>query len=904
MEPLHASLHKLAAALAALTLLLAACAARDKGFTALTADHPFAEDPQGLRLSLDPADLPSNFKVKLSFTAAAALDLEEWAAARNALPAALNPLGSLFIIQTSGDSPRRLSLTLTFPEDGALPDHLDLYGWTGQRWDFLPARLSGRQLTAQLESIPLAVAAFETGAQVPFTATTLEPGQPVDPERLAALNQVSPAGLRLQADGNLHGGLAGGFTLGQNYRVLPVLRNYDEMGVDTAALDAILRDPGARAAHITNIVQFVKNDGYAGVSVDYHGVDFNNSAAFAAFVTDLAGALHAKNKQLTLVVRAPQQVGEDWATGGYDWPALGAAADFVEIPLGDDPTAPGNGAADQLAAWAVTQISRQKILLATSALSMETAAPGRGPFSPTGYAETLGQFGQISLDPAGPSISLGQQLTATLSGSVQRLSYDEQARADRLQYLAPDNQPRTAWLTSANVLLHRFELARRYHLGGVSLRDLFDPRADPDAAAAIGQYKTNAQAQAGAVPALLWTVTGPDGQTVEQATVEPGRPFAFLARTVGKYLIAARYQGDGGADLGAAGVEVAEVQPTPTPTATPRPAAGAGGNAGGGAPQPAPTSRPPAAPPPVLPPITGNFEMGGQALNGLPAGAMQSAGMKWVKTQARGGDMSGFIASAHGAGFKVLLTVLLDKGRASDPNYWPEVASYAASQVAAGADAIEVWNEMNIDAEWPTGQINPATYVGMLKVVYPAIKAANAGALVISGALAPTGAEGINPAAIMNDDKYLAGMAAAGAAGFMDCVGTHFNSGTTSPSATTGSALSGYHYSYYFWPMVNLYYNTFGGARQLCFTELGYLSSEGYGPLPPAFSWAANTTVTDQANWLAESASLAAGSGKVRLMIVWNVDSTYYGSDPQAGYAIIRPGGGCPACGTLGAISH
>jgi hypothetical protein len=38
------------------------------------------------------------------------------------------------------------------------------------------------------------------------------------------------------------------------------------------------------------------------------------------------------------------------------------------------------------------------------------------------------------------------------------------------------------------------------------------------------------------------------------------------------------------------------------------------------------------------------------------------------------------------------------------------------------------------------------------------------------------------------------------------------------------------------------------------------------------------------------------------MMIVWNIDSTTWGSDPQAGYAIIRPGGGCPACETLRAI--
>ncbi len=40
----------------------------------------------------------------------------------------------------------------------------------------------------------------------------------------------------------------------------------------------------------------------------------------------------------------------------------------------------------------------------------------------------------------------------------------------------------------------------------------------------------------------------------------------------------------------------------------------------------------------------------------------------------------------------------------------------------------------------------------------------------------------------------------------------------------------------------------------------------------------------------------------VRLMIVFNVDFSTYGADPQAGYAIIRPDGTCPACTALAGV--
>jgi hypothetical protein len=218
---------------------------------------------------------------------------------------------------------------------------------------------------------------------------------------------------------------------------------------------------------------------------------------------------------------------------------------------------------------------------------------------------------------------------------------------------------------------------------------------------------------------------------------------------------------------------------------------------------------------------------------------------------------------------------------------------------AQGADAIEIWNEMNIDREWPAGQINPASYTELLRRSYLQIKARNSGTLVISGAPAPTGAEGaFGRDRVWNDNNYIAGLAGAGAANYMDCIGLHYNEGIISPLQNSGDPRSEY-YTRYYQGMVSTYYNAFGGARKLCFTELGYLTPEGYGGLPGAFGWAGGTSVAQQAQWLAQAAQLSRSNGIVRLMIIFNVDFTVYGDDPQGGYAMVRPGGGCPACDAL-----
>jgi LysM repeat protein len=327
---------------------------------------------------------------------------------------------------------------------------------------------------------------------------------------------------------------------------------------------------------------------------------------------------------------------------------------------------------------------------------------------------------------------------------------------------------------------------------------------------------------------------------------------------------------------------------TPAPTASPAPGATA---------TPVPATAPPSTP--------GSWELGGQVADFSAPDKMKYAGMTWVKRQVRWAPgltpSADHITEAHNKGFKILLSVLGNPGDIFNGANFDSYAAYVAELARLGADGIEVWNEMNIDREWPAGQINPATYVDLLRRSYNAIKAKNANTLVISGALAPTGAEGaFGLDHVWNDDRYLNGMAAAGAVNYMDCVGVHYNEGILSPTQSSGDPRNpSNHYTRYYPTMVSLYYNAFGGAKKLCFTELGYLSPEGYGTLPVAFGWGGDTSVAEQAQWLGEAANLSKNGGVVRLMIVFNVDLKEYGADPQAGYAILRPGGLCPACDTL-----
>ncbi|MGC9348665.1 MAG: NBR1-Ig-like domain-containing protein [Anaerolineae bacterium] len=319
---------------------------------------------------------------------------------------------------------------------------------------------------------------------------------------------------------------------------------------------------------------------------------------------------------------------------------------------------------------------------------------------------------------------------------------------------------------------------------------------------------------------------------------------------------------------------------------------------------PADPETPAAAPQPVAPVSAGSFELGGHIRDaGLPyKDKMHYAGMNWAKVQVHYGEDAGWLINvAHANGFKIQLSAIGGADMVTEPGFEDKFAAWVAGLAAAGADAIEVWNEPNIDREWKIGHISAASYTNLLCKSYSAIKGANAGTAVISAAPAPTGYFGGCSPNGCDDQPWLEGLYNAGAANCMDFIGAHHNSGATSPSARSGHPANpaSTHHSWFFLPQTELYYNIFRGTRQLFYTEMGYASQEGVPTFSNDFAWGRGTNNAQQAAWLAEAVQLSINTGMVRCIIVWNIDFVRYGYDPQDGYAIIRPGGSCPACDSL-----
>ena len=555
--------------------------------------------------------------------------------------------------------------------------------------------------------------------------------------------------------------------------------------------------------------------------------------------------------------------------------------------------------------WAVGEMSPLRLYLASSSESL--IEDGNKLIS---YDDAIAKLGSVTVNTPLPEGSdryeTGTELSFGLDGQVTSIAPDQNTGAYVYTQLKNDVE-RRIWIITANTIRARLDMASAFHIGGMVINNLGAPGNDPGLPVAINEFKIKSASSVPSQLTIQWSISDASGAQLSDATTGLGTPWLWTAGTFGQYHVQAQVVGGGVSDRGSVDVNVGE---PPTPTPTPRPTAVYVPPAQTQAPSSQPTAAP-AAPPP--PPVSsgggsGGFELGGQVPGYIGHAAyMQQAGMTWVKYQigwSAGADPSiaaGMVSEGHGQGFKVLLSI-------AGPLYPSSIdfnsyVNFVRGVAALGPDAIEVWNEMNLDRQWPTGQLDPTSYVNnMLAPSFNAIKSVNPNIMVIIGALAPTGFD--NTTNAWSDQRYIQGMYAAGAYNYANCLGVHHNSGTTSPSATTGHVADAgdHHYSWYFLPTIQVSYNAMGGQLPVCLTEFGYLTPEGYGPLPSTFSWGAGTTVAQQAAWLAEGVQIARNLGYIRLAIIWNVDFTQYGDDPQAGYAIVRPDGSCPACASLAAV--
>jgi polysaccharide biosynthesis protein PslG len=235
--------------------------------------------------------------------------------------------------------------------------------------------------------------------------------------------------------------------------------------------------------------------------------------------------------------------------------------------------------------------------------------------------------------------------------------------------------------------------------------------------------------------------------------------------------------------------------------------------------------------------------------------ALERAGSRWLRVDInwaqiqRGGRTSydwdaidRVVRRGRARGMKILGTIVYTPAWArpsgTSATYGPDPATYAffarravAHYSAMGVHTYEVWNEPNAPAFW-TPAPNATSYTRLLQAAYPAIKAADPTATVLTGGTAPELTEGTSVVPIdwlngiyADSDRvapvdWLTGIYANGGRGFFDAVSHHPYCWPEMPGRAT--AWSAWHQMYGTSPSLrSVMVDNGDGAKRIWATEFG-----------------------------------------------------------------------------------
>jgi len=136
--------------------------------------------------------------------------------------------------------------------------------------------------------------------------------------------------------------------------------------------------------------------------------------------------------------------------------------------------------------WAVGDVERYKLRPELTAHSLEKAG---GTLVERAYSDALAELSQVVVKQGGKELLIpGDQVTVGIE--TPGISLDAVTGCYTFTYHDDaSGQDRQVWLEDANSFAQKLSLARRYNLGGVAVRDLWDQGNDPRLWDLVQEYR-------------------------------------------------------------------------------------------------------------------------------------------------------------------------------------------------------------------------------------------------------------------------------------------------------------------------------------------------------------------------------------------------------------------------------
>ena len=271
--------------------------------------------------------------------------------------------------------------------------------------------------------------------------------------------------------------------------IVPSIANITGGAWDYRAVAHVLHNPALMHQQVDAIVALVERQNYAGVDIDYEELHAGDRQAFTQFASDLAAALHARGKVLSVAVfpqTAKPAAGQPNAA--QDYAALGRLADQVRIMAYNYHWANSAPGATAPISWiravmryATSQMPASKVVLGVPLFGYDWP-DGPGAASTVSWLQAL---------------RLSRQHHASAS-------YSKAAQAPYFSYVS-GGRAHTVWFENAASSMAKFQVAKGSGAAGVYLwmYGYEDPATWSSLRAVLPVSGPNASSTSVAVPLCL-----------------------------------------------------------------------------------------------------------------------------------------------------------------------------------------------------------------------------------------------------------------------------------------------------------------------------------------------------------------------------------------------------------------
>jgi len=235
-------------------------------------------------------------------------------------------------------------------------------------------------------------------------------------------------------------------------QVLVTVSNFGINGFSEAIAHAILTPGMAQQAAIANMVKAAA--GYAGINLDFESVRRTDRAAYTAFATALAAALHQHGlvEVLSIPAETADNPKDSW-TGAFDYAALGRVADLVQVMTYDEngPWGPPGPVAGL--DWMSACLAFSQRVLPAGKISLGVPAYGYD------WNLTAGGGKQVAY-AAVPALM-------TQTGAVPQ--WDAATSSPWFSYTAANGASHVVWYENAKSIALKSALATQHGVAGLSI---------------------------------------------------------------------------------------------------------------------------------------------------------------------------------------------------------------------------------------------------------------------------------------------------------------------------------------------------------------------------------------------------------------------------------------------------